>query len=133
MKTLKPAFFIREIPIYGDAILSPMDGYSDLPFRGLCRRLGSAMSYTEFVNCKDVVDNPKLETLQRRLIYAEWERPVVFQIFDDEAERMLRAAVELRKLNPDIIDINMGCPVKKALKHNYGRARSGFRVTAHAG
>ncbi len=44
-----PTFHVRDLPIYGDAILAPMDGYSDWPFRSLCRELGSAMSYTEFV------------------------------------------------------------------------------------
>lgn len=45
----KPAFYLRDIPVYGRAILSPMDGYSDLPFRLICRELGSAMSYTQDV------------------------------------------------------------------------------------
>ena len=45
-----PAFEVRALPIHGDLILSPMDGYSDWPFRSLCRGLGSAISYTEFIN-----------------------------------------------------------------------------------
>jgi hypothetical protein len=45
-----PAFHIRDIPIYGGVLLSPMDGFSDLPFRLICRELGSAMSYTEDVS-----------------------------------------------------------------------------------
>jgi tRNA-dihydrouridine synthase B len=49
-----PAFFVRDLPILGRAILSPMDGYSDLPFRLICRELGSAMSYTEFVNVDEL-------------------------------------------------------------------------------
>jgi hypothetical protein len=49
-----PTFFVGDIPIYGDTILSPMVGFSDLPFRGMCRHLGSAMSYTEFINAIDV-------------------------------------------------------------------------------
>ena len=44
-----PNFHVQDVPIYGDTILAPMDGYSDWPFRSLCRELGSAMSYTEFV------------------------------------------------------------------------------------
>jgi nifR3 family TIM-barrel protein len=107
----QPAFFIRDIPIHGDTILSPMDGYSDLPFRTMCRRLGSAISYTEFVNCLDVVHNTG--DLALRLQYAEWERPITFQIFDDDPERMLEAALILREKDPDIIDVNMGCSDKK--------------------
>lgn len=105
-----PTFWVRDIPIYGDAILSPMDGYSDLPFRSLARKMGSAMSYTEFINAIDVTyTHPHLE---RKLSYLEEERPVVFQIFDDDPDRLVKAAIKLRKRNPDIIDINMGCSAK---------------------
>jgi nifR3 family TIM-barrel protein len=87
-----------------------MDGFSDLPFRSLARRLGSAMSYTEFVNALDVINgHPHLE---QRLTYAEEERPVVFQIFDDDPQRLLQAALAIQERNPDIIDINMGCSAK---------------------
>ena len=48
-QALRPSFYVRDLPIYGDTILAPMDGYSDWPFRSICRALGSAMSYTEFV------------------------------------------------------------------------------------
>ena len=105
-----PSFHIGNVPVYGRTILSPMDGFSDLPFRSLARRLGSAMSYTEFVNAMDVISN--LGKLEERLTYSEDERPIVFQIFDDEPERLLRAALILRELDPDIIDINMGCSAK---------------------
>ena len=105
-----PAFHIGSVPIYGRTILSPMDGFSDLPFRSLARRLGSAMSYTEFVNAMDVLNgHPHLD---QRLTYLEEERPIVFQIFDDEPERLLKAALILRERNPDIIDVNMGCSAK---------------------
>ena len=58
-----PAFHIAGIPIYGDTILSPMDGYSDLPFRSMARRLGSAMSYTEFVSAIHVLNrHPMLDS-----------------------------------------------------------------------
>ncbi len=106
----KPTFHIGSIPIYGEAILSPMDGFSDLPFRSMARRLGSAMSYTEFVNAMDVVNtHPHLD---ERLTYLEEERPIAFQIFDDDPERLLRAALILRERDPDIIDINLGCSAK---------------------
>jgi len=108
---MNPAdFFVGSIPIYGRTILSPMDGFSDLPFRSLARRLGSAMSYTEFVNAMDVVAGRAY--VDKRLTYSEEERPITFQIFDDEPERLLRAALMLRERNPDIIDINMGCSAK---------------------
>jgi tRNA-dihydrouridine synthase len=48
----RATFFVRDVPVYGDAILAPMDGYSDLPYRLICYELGSAMSYTEFTNAE---------------------------------------------------------------------------------
>ena len=106
----KPTFYVGDIPVYGDSILAPMDGYSDQPFRGLARRLGSAMSYTEFISAMDVVSpNRKVE---RRLAYEADERPVVFQLYDDAPDRLLQAAEILMAYQPDILDINMGCSSK---------------------
>lgn len=115
-----PAFFVREIPVYGDLILAPMDGISDLPFRSLARRLGSAMSYTEFINARDVLEGHP--HLSRRLVYAECERPVVFQIFDDDPDRMLAAAHRLLEYSPDILDVNLGCSAKTVTGRGAGAA-----------
>jgi nifR3 family TIM-barrel protein len=105
-----PNFWVGDVPVYGDLILAPMDGVTDMPFRAIARELGSAMSYTGFVNAMDVVNGgPYVETA---LAYEEGERPVVFQLFDDDPDRLLRAALKVRERNPDIIDINMGCSAK---------------------
>jgi len=112
MNSPDPTFTIGSIPIYGKTILSPMDGYSDLPFRGLCRQLGSAMSYTEFINANDVLIGRKRH-LPPRLVYEEFERPVAFQLYDEDPERILQAVRLLEPHKPDIIDINMGCSEKK--------------------
>ena len=109
-KQITPKFHIADIPTYGDKVLSPMDGFSDQPFRGLVRQMGSAISYTEFVSCIDVTLNRRLTDW--RLTYEEVERPVVFQIYDDDPSRMLEAALILEEQNPDIIDVNMGCSAK---------------------
>lgn len=111
MKSTNPTFSVGHIPVYGDLILSPMEGFSDLPFRSLCRKLGSAMSYTEFINAIDVLQGQPSVT--QKTAYLEEERPVVFQIFDSEPERLLKAAKKLQALNPDIIDINLGCSVRR--------------------
>ncbi len=109
-KTAAPAFWVGNIPVDGDLILSPMDGLSNLPFRSLARSLGSSMSYTEFINARDVVfGHPHLD---RRLAYLEWERPVVYQIFDSDPDLILKAVRMLMEFRPDIIDVNMGCPDK---------------------
>lgn len=111
MKSTNPTFSVGHIPVYGDLILSPMEGFSDMPFRSLCRQWGSAMSYTEFINAIDVLQG-KLSVAQKTA-YLEEERPVVFQIFDSEPERLLEAAKKLQAFNPDIIDINLGCSVRR--------------------
>src|SRR5688572_15421864 len=113
-----PTFSIRDIPIYGDTILAPMDGYSDWPFRSLCRALGSAMSYTEFVKVEKILSRSKEPA--KRLYFEEAERPVTFQIYGDDPDLILRAALHVQKLNPDIIDINMGCPAKSIADRGAG-------------
>jgi nifR3 family TIM-barrel protein len=86
-----------------------MDGFSDQPFRALCRQLGSAMSYTEFINALDVLQgHPRIS---QKFAYQESERPVVYQIFDNDPQRLLQTALRVQELEPDIIDINMGCSV----------------------
>lgn len=102
-----PSFFVRDIPIYGDLILAPMDGFSDPPFRLVCRELGSAMSYTHFLNALDILQgNPHNK---ERLAFSPSERPLVYQLFDNDPQRLLQAALHVQELGPDIIDINLGC------------------------
>lgn len=101
------SFTVGNYTFDNPAILSPMDGYSDMPFRSVCRDLGSAMSYTEFVNALDVLNRPR--HVAYRLAYRTDERPVVFQLYDSEPARLLEAALRLQERQPDIIDINMGC------------------------
>ncbi len=113
-------FSVGDIPVFGNLILAPMDGLSDLPFRSLARRLGSAMSYTEFINCLDVINGHPY--LQQRLSYYPFERPVVYQIFDDDPERMVKAALLLQDYQPDIIDVNLGCSAKTVTNRGAGAA-----------
>jgi tRNA-dihydrouridine synthase B len=108
--THQPTFWVGDIPIYGDLILAPMDGVTDMPFRAMARELGSAMSYTGFVSAIEILAGTA--HAGTALAYEEAERPVVFQLFDDDPEHLLRAALKARELNPDIIDINMGCSAK---------------------
>jgi len=87
-----------------------MDGFSDWPFRSLCHALGSAMSYTEFVRAEFIVR--AFKHMLTRFTYEETERPVVFQIYGDDPGEILKAALRVQELSPDIIDINLGCPAK---------------------
>ena len=109
-ETPAPTFIVRDVPIYGDAILAPMDGYSDWPFRSLCRELGSAMSYTEFVKVEKILSRSKQPA--KKLYFEYQERPVTFQLYGDNPDTILEAALRVQEWGPDIIDINMGCPAK---------------------
>lgn len=109
-----PAFFICGIPIHGDAILAPMDGYSDWPFRSLCREFGSAMSYTEFVQAEKILSKSKQPA--KKLYFQEVERPITFQLYGDDPDKILEAALIVQEWNPDFVDVNMGCPAK-AISH----------------
>jgi nifR3 family TIM-barrel protein len=113
-----PAFQVRNVPVYGDALLAPMDGFSDWPFRSLCRRNGSAMSYTEFVRAQNVIQ--AFEHMADRLLFDESERPVALQVYGEEPDELLQAALRLQEKDPDIIDINMGCPAKTVAHRGAG-------------
>jgi nifR3 family TIM-barrel protein len=95
-----------------------MDGYSDWPFRSICRALGSAMSYTEFVKVEKILSRSKEPA--KRLYFEEVERPITFQIYGDDPDLLLKAALKVQALNPDIIDINMGCPAKSIADRGAG-------------
>jgi len=116
-----PYFFVRGVPVYGDLMLAPMDGYSDLPFRSLCRELGSAMSYTEFVSVESLARRGQHDEITRRkLQFDPRERPMVFQIYGHDEDRIVESARRLQDLLPDIIDINMGCYVRKIAERGAG-------------
>jgi nifR3 family TIM-barrel protein len=110
---LEPTFFVRDIPVYGDAILSPMAGYSDVPYRALCRSYGSAMHYTEFVPVDAFLGRRINGRYVRRLHKKTDETPMVFQIFGNDAQQLLAGAERMMQFEPDIIDVNMGCATRK--------------------
>ncbi len=91
----EPVFRVGNVPVYGDALLAPMDGFSDWPFRSLCSALGSAMSYTEFVKAQFIVR--AFEHMGTRFRYEEAERPVAFQIYGDEAGEIIEAALRIQE------------------------------------
>ncbi|HSR67168.1 MAG TPA: tRNA dihydrouridine synthase DusB [Acidobacteriota bacterium] len=118
---MEPRFWVGDVGVYGDVILSPMAGFSDLPYRSLCREYGSAMSYTEFVSALAYLAGPNQKTL-RMLAYSPQERPMVFQIFDSDEDRIVECARRLEEMKPDIIDLNMGCSVRKVSGRGAGAA-----------
>lgn len=101
-------------------ILAPLAGYTDLPFRMLCREHGAALVYSEMLSCHGLVFRQK-NTLEM-LATVGAERPVAMQLFGAEPEFMGEAAAYLSQLPIDAIDINMGCPVRKVIKKGAGCA-----------
>lgn len=108
MQQTAPVFKIGSIPIYGDLILAPMDGYTDHPFRLICRKWGAACIYSEFINGLDL-EGKHPPHLAERMYFHESERPFAYQILDDSPDRILNTARYLRDRHPDFFDVNMGC------------------------
>ena len=92
-------------------MLAPMEDVTDASFRTICRELGADMVYTEFVSADALVRNIAATT--RKLEINPAERPAAIQIYGREPGPMVEAALIARQANPDILDINFGCPVKK--------------------
>lgn len=94
-------------------LLAPMEDVSDPPFRALCKEQGADVVYTEFISSEGLIRDAA-KSIMKLDIY-ERERPVGIQIFGAELDSMLQTVEIVEKSNPDIIDINFGCPVKKVV------------------
>ena len=94
-------------------LLAPMEDVSDPPFRALCKQNGADVVYTEFISSEGLIRNAAKSTM--KLDIYEKERPVGIQIFGANLDSMLQSVDIVEKTNPDIIDINFGCPVKKVV------------------
>lgn len=99
-------------------LLAPMEDVSDPPFRALCKEQGADVVYTEFISSEGLIRDAAKSTI--KLDIYEKERPVGIQIFGANLDSMLRAVEIVEKSNPDIIDINFGCPVKKVVSKGAG-------------
>jgi nifR3 family TIM-barrel protein len=109
---------LGKVSITGDLLLAPMDGYTDQPFRSFCRDLGSAASYTEFVRAEDVLERPSY--IADKLRFLEQERPLFIQLYGHQVQSLLEAALRLEELEPDAIDLNLGCPNKSITRRGAG-------------
>ena len=105
-------------------MLAPLAGYSDAPFRLLCRRLGAGLCVSEMISADAIVHRQKKTCDMLRFFAAE--RPVSLQLFGADPQIMAEAAAFIGGLaseaRPDFIDLNMGCPVKKVTKRGGGAA-----------
>ena len=92
-------------------LLAPMEDVSDPPFRALCKQHGADLMYTEFISSEGLIRHAAKSKM--KLDIYEEERPVGIQVFGAELDSMIEAVKIIEQTNPDIIDINYGCPVKK--------------------
>src|SRR6266850_3572450 len=102
-------------PLY----LAPMAGVSEAPFRQVCRRFGADVVVTEFISSVGVARGIERVLADGR--FEQVERPIGIQLYGAEADTMARAAEMVTELfQPDFVDINFGCPVKKVVRNNGG-------------
>lgn len=94
-------------------LLAPMEDVSDPPFRALCKKHGADMMYTEFISSEGLIRDAA-KSVQKLDIYED-ERPVGIQIFGGDEAAMRESAEIVERTNPDVLDINFGCPVKKVV------------------
>tara|TARA_R110001583_G_scaffold25521_4_gene92212 strand:- start:867 stop:1847 length:981 start_codon:yes stop_codon:yes gene_type:complete len=99
-------------------LLAPMEDVSDPPFRALCKEQGADVVFTEFISSEGLIRDAAKS--RKKLDIYEKERPVGIQIFGANLESMLRTVEIVEQSNPDIIDINFGCPVKKVVSKGAG-------------
>jgi tRNA-dihydrouridine synthase B len=92
-------------------LLAPMEDVSDPPFRALCKKNGADMMYTEFISSDGLVY--EAESSLKKLEVFDYERPIGIQYFGGQLDSMIKAASIVEAANPDVIDINYGCPVAK--------------------
>ncbi|MBP8791990.1 MAG: tRNA dihydrouridine synthase DusB [Lutibacter sp.] len=99
-------------------LLAPMEDVSDPPFRALCKEQGADVVFTEFISSEGLIHDAAKS--RKKLDIYEKERPVGIQIFGAILDSMLRTVEIVEQSNPDIIDINFGCPVKKVVSKGAG-------------
>ena len=99
-------------------MLAPMEDVTDLSFRQICREQGADMVYTEFVSADALIRN--IQSTVRKLTISPAERPAAIQIYGKEIDPMVEAAKMAEAAQPDVIDLNFGCPVKKVASKGAG-------------
>ena len=98
--------------------LAPMEEVTDLPFRLLCKQFGADLVFTEFVSSDALIR--KIERSLQKITFFEAERPIAIQLYGQHVDAMVQAALMAEELQPDIIDLNFGCPVKKVANKGAG-------------
>jgi len=107
---------IGEFPL----LLAPMEDVSDPPFRALCKKHGADLMFTEFISSEGLIRDAIKS--RKKLEFFEFERPIGIQIFGGDEEAMAMSTRIVDAVQPDIVDINFGCPVKKVVCKGAGAA-----------
>lgn len=101
-------------------LLAPMEDVSDPPFRAVCKEGGADLMYTEFISSEGLIREAAKS--RQKLDIFEYERPIGIQLFGSDIEHMRQSAEIATQVNPDLIDINYGCPVKNVACRGAGAA-----------
>ncbi|MBN1401989.1 MAG: tRNA dihydrouridine synthase DusB [Anaerolineae bacterium] len=121
---------IGSVPLYGDLALAPMVGFSDVPYRLICREHGSALSYTPLMLDQAIIQKAKRG--KPLIDFVEEERPLAVQLLSADADTLAQAArILTEQVKPDLLDLNMGCPVQRVVSR--GRGAALLREPAKAG
>ncbi|HVV05284.1 MAG TPA: tRNA-dihydrouridine synthase, partial [Puia sp.] len=101
-------------------LLAPMEDVSDPPFRYVCKQNGADLMYSEFISSEGLIRDAMKS--RQKLDFFEYERPFGIQIFGGDEEAMAMSARIVDTVQPDLVDINFGCPVKKVVCKGAGAA-----------
>jgi tRNA-dihydrouridine synthase B len=107
---------LKDFPL----LLAPMEDVSDPPFRAVCKANGADLMYTEFISSEGLIRDA-IKSKQKLDIF-DYERPIGIQIFGGDEDAMAMSAKIVEAVNPDLVDINFGCPVKKVVTKGAGAA-----------
>ena len=112
---------IGKIEIKGTPLfLAPMEDVTYKSFRWMCKKFGADVMYTEFISSEALIRNIK-KTKEKMKLF-DFDRPVAIQIYGHNTDSMVYAAKVAEEAEPDFIDINFGCPMKKIIRHGAGAA-----------
>jgi len=107
---------LKNTPLF----LAPMEDVTYKSFRWMCKKFGADVMYTEFVSSEALVRD--IQKTRQKMHLFDFDRPVAIQIYGHNIESMVRAAQVAEESQPDFIDINFGCPMKKIIRHGAGAA-----------
>ena len=112
---------IGNIELKGTSLfLAPMEDVTYKSFRWMCKKFGADVMYTEFISSEALIRD--IKKTKEKMVLFDFDRPVAIQIYGHNIDSMVRAAQVAEELNPDFIDINFGCPMKKIIRHGAGAA-----------